>query len=798
MASVDNSMRVPSGAGPPLRLEIPKAKPNSQPQVFVPFTGLTDAVTPFTWRPQKISDTIPLGSERLVVHKPLKKTKSTVNRNPIHHSDLLVQVGNASLDGPLPVLVNASSQDQNVEEVDDSWQKNEIPEELGYVRGEEPEEVRNIIQESLDEHRALRASRLHTQAIVVRTTITMSSSDSETGSICPSVETSATASIRSPDRQRGFDLHHSPDRPTSSDRVSSGSLALDSTISVGSSNGDVALNNLRTSTELYAATSSQESLSSSPRSSSAKLPKQSVRPSRNQVIFRFLGRRPKASKFTEDSSTAVVAPSECTSCFDEVPDKKAVSLPCQHKYCGACFSQLVSTAIHSEDTFPPRCCIEEIPRRFLDAYLSPKEMIEYDEKALEYAVTVGSRYYCGSTDCAKWIDTRKARRLNGALECPHCKFWMCTSCRGAQHRANQDCPQDFALGAALKQAELAGWRRCYSCRTMVELNTGCRHITCKCKAEFCYTCGARWRTCACTEADQARREAEIAERLARFNAEVQAEEAEVREAIAAVERAERRVAAEREAEERENEEARQAEELEELTRMEYTRVEGINNYFELLRATLERVVRQQKQAIMTRHESEIPKLEKEEADLTNVNVSKERTRQITLERACIVADNEEKIVELRRQHRTDLMHTIKRHRDDQDAVFLQPIRGPETHRGFITEGVLETLLEAQETERKTIQTQQEREIAKWRGRGLRALEEFDAIMREEQARFAKVHSARMEGIRDALTTARMGAEADWKWFDLLVQAREVMIDEDERRMVMSGSDAPDLLSRVNN
>lgn len=279
---------------------------------------------------------------------------------------------------------------------------------------------------------------------------------------------------------------------------------------------------------------------------------------------------------------------------------------------------------------------------------------------------------------------------------------------------------------------------------------------------------------------------------------MQAEEAEVREAIAAVERAERQVAAEREAEERENEEARQAEELEELTRMEYTRVEGVNNYFELLRATLERVVQQQKQAIMTRHESEIPKLEKEEADLTDVNVSKERTRQITLERASIVATNDEKIVELRRQHRTDLMHTIKRHRDDQDAVFLQPIRGPETHRGFITEGVLEMLLEAQETERKTMQTQQEREIAKWRGRGLRAVEEFDAIMREEQARFAKVHSARMERIRDALNTARMGAEADWKWFDRLVQAREVMIDEDERRMVMSGSDAPDVLSRANN
>ena len=260
--------------------------------------------------------------------------------------------------------------------------------------------------------------------------------------------------------------------------------------------------------------------------------------------------------------------------------------------------------------------------------------------------------------------------------------------------------------------------------------------------------------------------------------------------MAAVERAERQVAAERKAEERKNEAARQAEELEKFTRMEYNRVEGIHNYFERLRATLGGVIQQQKQGITARHESEIPKLEKMETDLTDVNVYKERSRQITLERASIVASNDEKIVELRRQNRACLMQTLKRHRDDQDAVFLQPIRGPETRRGFITGGALDALLEAQDAERKTMQSQQERELAKWRGRGARALEEFDAIMREEQARFAKVHAARMEGIRRALTKARTGAAADWKWFDLLVQAREVRVDEDERRMLMSGFNAP--------
>lgn len=44
----------------------------------------------------------------------------------------------------------------------------------------------------------------------------------------------------------------------------------------------------------------------------------------------------------------------------------------------------------------------------------------------------------------------------------------------------------------LKMGEKSGWRRCYKCRNLVELSQGCSHITCRCKAQFCYICGAVW------------------------------------------------------------------------------------------------------------------------------------------------------------------------------------------------------------------------------------------------------------------------------------------------------------------
>lgn len=50
-----------------------------------------------------------------------------------------------------------------------------------------------------------------------------------------------------------------------------------------------------------------------------------------------------------------------------------------------------------------------------------------------------------------------------------------------------------------KLADEEGWRRCYRCHTMVEHKNACRHITCRCGADWCYICGKVWWTCGCTE-----------------------------------------------------------------------------------------------------------------------------------------------------------------------------------------------------------------------------------------------------------------------------------------------------------
>ena len=41
------------------------------------------------------------------------------------------------------------------------------------------------------------------------------------------------------------------------------------------------------------------------------------------------------------------------------------------------------------------------------------------------------------------------------------------------------------------------WKTCARCRRVIELGTGCNHITCVCGYEFCYVCGDRWVSAPC-------------------------------------------------------------------------------------------------------------------------------------------------------------------------------------------------------------------------------------------------------------------------------------------------------------
>ncbi|MCJ1281261.1 hypothetical protein MMC26_000579 [Xylographa opegraphella] len=122
---------------------------------------------------------------------------------------------------------------------------------------------------------------------------------------------------------------------------------------------------------------------------------------RRGLISKLLrGKELKVKPVTIRSSTNVLevtaATKECASCFDDVPSKDAVGLACQHSYCSPCFTQLVTTAMRHENFWPPKCCLQDIPKRTLEINLSAQELVNYRLKAREYAIPDGERCYtCG-------------------------------------------------------------------------------------------------------------------------------------------------------------------------------------------------------------------------------------------------------------------------------------------------------------------------------------------------------------------------------------------------------------------
>lgn len=116
----------------------------------------------------------------------------------------------------------------------------------------------------------------------------------------------------------------------------------------------------------------------------------------------------------------------------------------------------------------------------------------------ERSIAIEDRVYCSKPSCGSWIPHHKIDKPSTLARCGRCRHKTCMICRGPYH-SDGECPDDPNLRETIRYATNAGWRRCYKCNALVEHAHGCSHMICHCKAQFCYTCGLKWKTCGCTE-----------------------------------------------------------------------------------------------------------------------------------------------------------------------------------------------------------------------------------------------------------------------------------------------------------
>ncbi|KAL7411503.1 hypothetical protein BDY24DRAFT_417028 [Mrakia frigida] len=109
------------------------------------------------------------------------------------------------------------------------------------------------------------------------------------------------------------------------------------------------------------------------------------------------------------------------------------------------------------------------------------------------------KMYCSNKKCNALVVGPDSANATQA-QCPCCEEQMCVQCQTKWHsdlscEEFQSLPEDER---SIEDSQLFGlaegkkWGRCPKCRAIVERALGCNHITCRCRQEFCYSCGTEW------------------------------------------------------------------------------------------------------------------------------------------------------------------------------------------------------------------------------------------------------------------------------------------------------------------
>ncbi|KEQ71256.1 hypothetical protein M436DRAFT_65408 [Aureobasidium namibiae CBS 147.97] len=180
---------------------------------------------------------------------------------------------------------------------------------------------------------------------------------------------------------------------------------------------------------------------------------------------------------------------------------------CDHAYCFPCLNQLSKQFIRQESTFPVSCCNHEVSYGQVQKESELHVRIQFAAAQEEY-----SRHHPYRKIGNPLISISRDRSLTKNFS--HTSMTGIISSIVATSVGAGDTSTDAAVAqhsplptgkctmgdAGLESlARTQGWQTCNRCKSVVQLSMGCNHVTCRCGHQFCYVCGAPWKTCGCQQ-----------------------------------------------------------------------------------------------------------------------------------------------------------------------------------------------------------------------------------------------------------------------------------------------------------
>ncbi|KAK0505261.1 hypothetical protein EDD18DRAFT_1128361 [Armillaria luteobubalina] len=190
---------------------------------------------------------------------------------------------------------------------------------------------------------------------------------------------------------------------------------------------------------------------------------------------------------------------DCSICLDTFPMDDAARVPeCRHVTCRDCLRQHVLTTLH-DHRFPVFCplCTDGKRRSVLsqslihDIGMSEQDYHIWEELQLSaFSILM----HCRQCQNGTFVD-RTEYQESKIITCPlpGCSYTWCKSCSQAVDTApgapEHSCDGTSELNHLMKER---GWHYCPGCKTPVQKDGGCNHMTCTspgCNSHFCYVCG---------------------------------------------------------------------------------------------------------------------------------------------------------------------------------------------------------------------------------------------------------------------------------------------------------------------
>ena len=182
----------------------------------------------------------------------------------------------------------------------------------------------------------------------------------------------------------------------------------------------------------------------------------------------------------------------CPICYETKEETSFLSLSnCDDSFCEKCLSDYLIQLINSAKLVKIPCpsnCGADLSDSDIEIIFKNDPNLIIKLKKVRTALLINMdplNRWCINPDCNTIIRNTSMQKK---IQCNNCGLEMCFDCRGAWH-GKITCEQ--ALDKEIKKySKDKNVKLCPKCKTRIEKNEGCNHMTCsRCRHQFCWLCG---------------------------------------------------------------------------------------------------------------------------------------------------------------------------------------------------------------------------------------------------------------------------------------------------------------------